>query len=91
MKEGVIEPWQKIKLHGETRFGFVYPLVDSEETYQETSVLPPVVKEWAGMKHSNGSYDNEEGAQMAALSSDNDNGKSFARIADIIEARYLEL
>jgi len=89
VKEGVIEPWQRVKIHGEGRLGFV---VDIEgESYEETSVLPNVVKEWAGMRSANGTYNRGELDDTRALSSDNDNGHSFAKIADTIENRYAEL
>lgn len=48
-------------------------------------LLPKTVQQWAGMKSSEGRYNS------VSLSSDNDNGKSFAEIADIIEAHVDEL
>lgn len=46
----------------------------------DSGVLPPVVREWLGLKSINGSYVN------GSLTSDNDsNGKTFEEIADIVE------
>lgn len=48
-------------------------------------VLPTKVKDWAGMKYDDGSYPG------GTLTEDNDSGKTFAEIADIIEAHINDL
>ena len=46
------------------------------------TILPPVVQEWLGLSTDEGAYE-----QAGTLSLDNDRGKTFQEIADIIEAR----
>jgi hypothetical protein len=53
-----------------------------------TGVLPLVVREWLGLRFSNGSYKEQWGDR--SLSADNDNGSSFLEIASIIEAGKVE-
>lgn len=48
-------------------------------------ILPPRVATWLGMKSFNGSY------KDTSLTNDNDRGKTFLEIADIIEERAGEL
>lgn len=52
----------------------------------EASILPHDVKVWLGLKDVGGSYTVAKDDSDHQLSSDNDNGKSFAEIADIIES-----
>lgn len=52
----------------------------------ERFLLPRRVREWAGIKYSSGLY-----ARFGSLAEDNDSGKTFAEIADIIEAHIDEL
>jgi len=92
VKEGVIQPWELVKVSYGYRYGFNVPVVESEgETYNESSVLPYEVRIWAGMKHANGSYDNVYSSETESLSSDNDNGASFYEISYTIERLYDEL
>lgn len=58
-----------------------------------TSGLPESAKLLAGIKGSLGSYKKDDSSSVSyhALSSDNDNGTSFADIADIIEANWEKL
>lgn len=81
VKEGVAEPWQKWNIGGRRQY-----TVDGIN-----SVLPPEVRRWAGMKTNNGGYDHNGFEYNKALSADNDQGKSFSEIADIIEAHVYEL
>jgi hypothetical protein len=87
VKEGVVPTWtEDLDPDGVQRYGIMYP------TALHTATLPPVVKEWAGMQSDNGSYNrDEEGYYTEALSSDNDGGASFGKIANFIEERYMEL
>jgi len=48
--------------------------------------LPEKVKNWAGMNTNNGVYSYKD-----TLAKDNDNGKSFKQIADVIEKNYENL
>ena len=63
----------------------------------ETFMLPSQVKEWAEMKSDDGSYGSYIGVSRyigedsGTLTDDNDSGKTFAEIADIIEAHIEEL
>ena len=51
-------------------------------SYNRQAAYPPVlVAEWAGLKVRKGSYSNG----VSDLAHDNDNGKSFDKIADTIE------
>ncbi len=60
----------------------------SEYTFgDESGVLPPAVMEKAGIRFANGGY----AYARKALSHDNDRGKSFNEIADIIEANWKDL
>ena len=49
--------------------------------------LPPDVQLWAGLRSEHGSYKNlsEKGKINSGLITDNDRGKTFKEIADIIE------
>ena len=60
---------------------------------RESFSLPPEVREWAGMKDEDGNYhlDDEDDELSQFLARDNDSGKTFAEIADIIEAHVDEL
>jgi hypothetical protein len=49
----------------------------------ETEVLPVAVQNWLGLKNGDGGYGPCETEALAGL---NDEGKSFTRIADIIES-----
>ena len=51
----------------------------------EQFLLPVEIRDWAGMKSIQGNYKNTN------LARDNDNGETFAQIADIIEAHVDEL
>lgn len=54
--------------------------------------LPSEVKEWAGMKSDDGKYaDTCDDELDRILARDNDSGKNFAEIADIIAANIDEL
>lgn len=48
----------------------------------ETARLPKGVRDWIGLRDAYGSYDGDS----TSLSHENDHGKSFAEIADIIES-----
>ena len=51
------------------------------------NLTPSAVMEWAGLTRSNGFYPSRSGEwTQPPLSIQNDNGKSFVEIADIIEA-----
>lgn len=50
------------------------------------SILPQEVADWLGLASIRGDYEVEGFELKTALTSDNDNGKSFAEIADIIES-----
>lgn len=52
-----------------------------EEIENEVAVLPPAVREWAGLDQPNPDVQSA-GTSLAAL---NDNGRSFRELADIIE------
>jgi len=52
---------------------------------EETAVMPRVVMNAFGISLSSGQYDVPSGS--SCLSHDNDNGKTFAQIADIIESK----
>lgn len=54
--------------------------------YYENAVLPSIVREWAGMKFSDGALG--EGKYLTAM---NDTGMSFSEIADVIEDRWEDL
>ena len=55
-----------------------------------SGTLGKKVSEWGGLKSSVGIYD--DGSQFgSSLAADNDSGKSFAEIADIIEANWEKL
>jgi len=54
-------------------------------TYNGADIsLPDVVKEWAGMNSTSGVYGDQSGEH---LSDQNDRGKSFLQIADLIEEK----
>ena len=63
----------------ETSFNGSYAFIN------HTGVLPQKIADWAGVKTSCAAY------RGGSLVSDNDNGKTFAQIADIIEAHIDEL
>lgn len=54
------------------------------EYFNSWQILPGEVREWAGLNSSIGLYNSGK----AALAQDNDDGKSFKEIADIIEANF---
>ncbi len=54
---------------------------------REFQILPDSVRNWAGIKSCTGDYENGE----RNLAQDNDEGKSFAEIADIIEREWKTL
>lgn len=54
-----------------------------------TGTLPDHVRRWAGMKTNSGAYATPTGRQE--LTADNDGGKSFQEIANIIESRWEDL
>lgn len=63
----------------------VYFYVNDPKDFWENesrSVLPKVVMSWSGIETEMGSFD---GTSLASL---NDNGKSFAEIADIVEEKF---
>lgn len=59
---------------------------------REVAVLPPEVMDWAGIEHSNGGFstDPEKDPEYMddALSFQNDCGKTFPEIAQIIRERF---
>jgi len=56
-----------------------------DEAYGSIGILPTVVKEWAELDYPNGGYGIGD---VHALSNDNDTGKSFDQIADIIDQNF---
>ena len=68
VKAGVIEPANR------NRVNFTY--VDEEKS------LPPAVRNWVGLNSDSGTY--EEHRYRKCLANDNDQGKSFTDIADVI-------
>lgn len=58
--------------------GFIVP----GSSFAEHFALPQPVRAWLGFRDDIGTYDADE---SEALTDDNDDGKSFASIADIIE------
>jgi hypothetical protein len=54
-------------------------------------LLPGKVLRWAGMKTVNGTYDNSETDDHRSLAMDNDNGRPFPEIAEIIRQHANEL
>lgn len=65
-----------------TNNGFVVP----DARHSEHFNLPDAVRYWLGFKDHAGGYGTEDEDEDDALANDNDAGKSFATIADIIEA-----
>jgi hypothetical protein len=55
---------------------------------QSKTIAPGVVVEWAGLSHGNPIADDYDGRTLAGL---NDNGYTFAEIADIIERDWRTL
>lgn len=55
-----------------------------------TETLPFAVQKWAGMQTGNGMYggDDPRAPSPPCLTMDNDSGKTFAQIADIIEEKF---
>lgn len=51
---------------------------------KETEILPKCVMEWAGLRSPEGGFTD---ASITSLASLNDNGKTFAEIADVIESK----
>ncbi len=67
--------------------GGIHINVKSEEHYfrfgGHTGAVPDIVKEWIGLKESQGQFGPQDHQTLAAM---NDDGKTFAEIADFIEA-----
>ena len=53
----------------------------------ESGLLPYSVQRWSGLNDSSPEYQNEDG-EYIWLTDLNDNGKTFAELADIIEERF---
>ena len=78
--ELAIEQGLDIKAESYTPYEKADPLI----TYDgSAAVLPTAVMAWSGIIHDNGAY-----GRNNALSMDNDQGKTFAEIADIIEKEF---
>lgn len=60
----------------------------NEEFLGQSTVLPTLVRDWLGLGSTTGNYDGsvEKGDYADCLMGRNDNGASFAEIADTIEA-----
>lgn len=56
------------------------------EDFYDHKTLPPLIQEWAGMTSPSGVWSDNN-----SLAYENDRGKTFSEIADIIEARWEEL
>jgi hypothetical protein len=83
-EEGIVERW-------ETAYGDVY--YGTPGTPQKCSAaLPDAVQEWSGVKTGFGKRSTSEGDWKSSLSDLNDGQKkTFAEIADVIEAEYERL
>lgn len=58
----------------------------------EHAILPPIVKNWLGLLESSGGYEKDsDGMLTQQLTADNDGGKSFIDIAEIIVKHENEL
>lgn len=80
VQDGVIEPSFKVEYTDE----WAYASTGSDGVkYDETSVLPTVVMEWAGLTSSNPHIMHDE--MCVPISDPNDNHVPFSEIADIID------
>lgn len=89
IQDGVIDPW-KVSSDTERSVYFI-PSVDEdnpEETWDEESVLPPKVRDWAGLDLKNPHVRLSESISSVPISDPNDNGYTFEQIADIIEEQF---
>ena len=68
----------------EKKQGWLYKFGKSD------SLLPSVVKKWAGMKSNEGSFKDKDGF-LTSLTDMNDFGDSFKKIATIIEKKHEDL
>jgi hypothetical protein len=91
VSEGVAERSSEPIRHGRYMYGTeVNERKDFEDKTRHSTVLPVVVKEWAGMKDDCGKHNVSNGG-YEYLTSLNDRGSSFAQIADIIEQNVEQL
>jgi hypothetical protein len=84
-EEGIVERW--VTAYGDVYYG-------TEGTFQTYSAaaLPEAVQEWSGIKTAVGERSTPEGDWKSSLSDLNDGQKkTFAEIADVIEAEYERL
>ncbi len=74
------------KIHPSTQ----WQLGDNGTWYflDEEATLPKKVMKWAGLESSAGEYDLESSKKHPWLTEDNDNGKSFKEIAEIIREKF---
>lgn len=56
------------------------------EYCDESGVLPPVVRNWLGLRSTDGTFKNGDTGNSDSLVERNDNGAQFDAIADIIES-----
>lgn len=61
---------------------------DPDSYLGETTGLPFAVMRWAGITSSSGEYDNQKYFEDRSLDKDNDWGKTFNEIADIINKHF---
>jgi len=57
----------------------------------DSKILSPSVREWSGMQSTTGRYENLDTCDKTDLTVDNDYGKTFQEIADIIEKHMEDL
>lgn len=99
VEAGVIEAPEGIPSFesGNIVFGYTDSAACDKYTSPYTAILPPQVRDYMGIKSATGEYKTPQGAFVNDLTLDNDGGgnvgaaKSFAEIADIIEAHVKEL
>lgn len=75
--------------YAEDKIAYDFKAYNTEDT--DFEVLPDVVKDWAGIKTNSGEYSKSEMGKRKELTEDNDTGKSFIQIANIIENEWENL
>lgn len=75
--------WQNDPIHG-SEYTFVMHTEDGQETWDRYA-LPDQVRQWLGWTDTNGDYIDPKTGDAICLVNINDNGGTFAEIADIIE------
>lgn len=76
-----------INEHPELEINWIDHDYESSAFINEKLYLPEQVREWVNLETKNATYINENG-KKSSLDLDNDNGKTFNEISDIIEKYF---